>query len=85
MPDIAIGIGGGGHGHRMLELTSADITMEEFLKRLWFRISGSFAIPETIVGRSKNVEDNDTIDTAGSKAKIFTEIGKIFSLKKNKL
>lgn len=80
IPDISIAVGGGGHGHRqLLDLTSEDITKEEFLKRLWFRISGSYAIPETIRGRSKiGTEEN------GYGIRVFSEIGKIFSHHNNK-
>lgn len=80
IPDISIAVGGGhDHGHRqLLDLTSEDVTKDEFLKRLWFRISGSYSIPQTILGRSK------IFDTSENGLKLFTEIGKIFSQNRNK-
>lgn len=68
LPDISISTGGH-HGHRreLLDLTSDGISRDEFLKRLWFRISGS-----TEPKLSKKSDEKPEI------SKLFSSIGKYF-------
>lgn len=69
LPDISIATGGH-HGHRreLLDLTSDGTSREEFLKRLWFRISGS-----TETQKSSESEEKPT-----QISKLFSSIGKYF-------